>query len=217
MVETCPDCGSEALRAVGSGTERLESVLADSFPRARVVRVDRDSTRRKGAMEAVLDTVHRRETDILIGTQMLAKGHHFPNVTLVGIIDADGGLFSTDFRAAERLAQLIVQVAGRAGRGEQPGEVLIQTHHPEHPLLRALLDKGYDRFAAEALNERRQASLPPFWVFATEVVAESGMVQTYSTRHSGAGIEPIWPQTDSACGESITRVFRVRMGSTLTE
>lgn len=97
---------------------------------------------------------------------MLAKGHHFPNVTLVGIVDADGGLFSTDFRAAERLAQLVVQVAGRAGRGEQPGEVLIQTHHPEHPLLRALLDQGYDRFAAKALAERRQADLPPFLCMA---------------------------------------------------
>ncbi len=162
MVDACPECGSKELRNLGSGTERLEAALADSFPHARVVRVDRDSTRRKGAMEAVINAVHAGETEILIGTQMLAKGHHFPNVTLVGVVDADGGLFSTDFRAAERLAQLIVQVAGRAGRGAQPGEVLIQTHHPEHPLLRALLEQGYARFAAEALDERRQASLPPY-------------------------------------------------------
>ncbi len=162
IVLVCPACGSEELLALGSGTERLEATLKDSFPHARIARVDRDSTRRKGAMEEVLHKIHAGETDVLIGTQMVAKGHHFPNVTLVAVIDADGGLFSTDFRAAERLAQLIVQVAGRAGRGEHAGEVLIQTHHPEHPLLRALLVTGYERFAEQVLAERRHAALPPF-------------------------------------------------------
>lgn len=172
VVEACPQCRSQELRPLGSGTERLEGVLNDSFPLARIVRVDRDSTRRKGSMEAVLTDVRAGEIDILIGTQMLAKGHHFPNVTLVGIVDADGGLFSTDFRAAERLAQLVIQVAGRAGRGDEPGEVIIQTHHPDHPLLRALIASGYERFADEALVERRLAGLAPY-VFMALLRAEA--------------------------------------------
>jgi primosomal protein N' (replication factor Y) len=158
----CPACGQAELRPVGAGTERLEEALADAFPGARVARLDRDSTRRRGALEAVLARVGTGEADVLIGTQMVAKGHHFPRVTLVGIVDADGGLFSADFRATEHLAQRILQVAGRAGRGERPGEVLVQTHHPEHPLLQALVVSGYAGFAAGALAERREAGLPPF-------------------------------------------------------
>jgi primosomal protein N' (replication factor Y) len=158
----CPECQGAELRRIGTGTERLEETLQDAFPKARIVRVDRDSMRRKGAMESVLERIHAGALDILIGTQMLAKGHHFPNVTLAGIVDADGGLFSADFRASERLAQLIVQVAGRAGRGDEPGEVLIQTHHPEHPLLRALVAADYDGFARRALEERRAAGLAPY-------------------------------------------------------
>lgn len=160
--QVCPGCQGTELRRLGAGTERLEETLRDAFPEARVVRVDRDSMRRKGAMESVLERIHAGAIDILIGTQMLAKGHHFPNVTLAGIVDADGGLFSADFRAPERLAQLIVQVAGRAGRGEEPGEVFIQTHHPEHPLLQALLAADYDGFARRALEERRAAGLAPY-------------------------------------------------------
>jgi primosomal protein N' (replication factor Y) len=136
--------------------------LHERFPDARIDRVDRDSTRRKGALQGVLDAIHAGHTNILVGTQMLAKGHHFPNVTLVGILDADGGLFGADFRAAERMAQLLVQVAGRAGRGQRPGRVLIQTHHPDHPLLRVLVREGYRHFGAAALAERQQAALPPF-------------------------------------------------------
>ncbi len=160
--ETCPQCGDGDLRALGLGTQRVVGALEKRFPDARIDRVDRDSTRRKGALQEVLDAIHAGCTNILVGTQMLAKGHHFPNVTLAGILDADGGLFGADFRAAERMAQLLVQVAGRAGRGERPGRVLIQTHHPDHPLLRVLVREGYRHFGMAALDERRQAALPPF-------------------------------------------------------
>ncbi len=162
MVTHCAECGLADLRHLGKGTERIEEILRGPFPTAGIVRVDRDSTRKKGALDGILAKVHAGRADILIGTQMLAKGHHFPNVTLVGILDADGGLFSADFRASERMAQLVVQVAGRAGRGERPGEVLIQTHQPEHPLLLALVEHGYPRFASAALRERQDAGLPPY-------------------------------------------------------
>jgi primosomal protein N' (replication factor Y) len=168
----CPECGSQDLRPVGAGTERIEAALGDAFPSARIARIDRDTVRRKGALEKALARVQEGEADILIGTQMLAKGHHFPNVTLVGVVDADGGLFSADFRAGEHLAQRILQVAGRAGRGDRPGEVLVQSHHPDHPLLRALLEDGYPAFAATALAERREAGLPPY-SFAALLRAES--------------------------------------------
>lgn len=158
----CPDCGSLDLRPVGQGTERIEQTLRKLFPEIGVVRIDRDSTRRKGAMDALLAEVHAGTGRILIGTQMLAKGHHFPNVTLVGILDADQGLFSVDFRAGERMAQLIVQVAGRAGRADKPGTVLIQTHVPDHPLLRLLVEQDYAHFARAALKEREEAQMPPF-------------------------------------------------------
>lgn len=158
----CPDCHTPELRPVGQGTERIEQAVARHFPDIPMVRVDRDSTRRKGAMQALLSDARSGSTRILIGTQMLAKGHHFPGVTLVGILDADQGLFSADFRASERMAQLILQVAGRAGRADRPGEVLIQTHQPDHPLLRLLVDKDYQCFAAAALEERRLAEFPPY-------------------------------------------------------
>ena len=162
VVEICPECGDGDLRALGLGTQRVVDALEERFPDARIERVDRDSTRRKGAMQSVIDAIHAGSTNILVGTQMLAKGHHFPNVTLVGILDADGGLFGADFRASERMAQLLVQVTGRAGRGQRPGRVLIQTHHPDHPLLRVLVRDGYRQFGADALVERKQAALPPF-------------------------------------------------------
>jgi primosomal protein N' (replication factor Y) len=158
----CPDCGSPDLRPLGLGTERVEAALMEAFPGEGIVRIDRDSTRAKGAFEERMTAARRGEARILLGTQMLAKGHHLPAVTLVGILDADQGLFGADFRAPERLAQLVVQVAGRAGRADRPGEVVIQTHHPEHPLLQVLVHEGYDRFAQDALAERQMASLPPF-------------------------------------------------------
>ena len=159
---TCPACGSLDVRAIGLGTERIERALERLFPETGVARIDRDSTRARGRMEELLEQAHSGEARILLGTQMLAKGHHFPEVTLVGILDADQGLYSADFRAAERLAQLVTQVAGRAGRAERPGRVLIQTHHPDHPLLQRLAEEGYAACAAEALAERRLAALPPF-------------------------------------------------------
>lgn len=157
----CPDCGSTDLRPVGLGTERLEEALAARHPQVACHRIDRDSTRRKGALDAVLAQVQRGEPALLVGTQMLAKGHHFPGVTLVVIPDADGALFSADFRGPERLAQLLVQVAGRAGRGERPGQVLLQTHQPEHPLLVTLLGQGYLAAARMLLQERQLMGLPP--------------------------------------------------------
>ena len=158
----CPDCGKTALQPLGLGTERVEAVLKELFPKARVARIDRDSTRRKGSLEQAFAKIHAGQTDILIGTQMLAKGHHFPGVTLVGILDVDAGLYSNDFRAGERTAQLIIQVAGRAGREEKPGTVLLQTRHPAHPLLLALVRSGYPDFARACLQERQEACLPPF-------------------------------------------------------
>ncbi|WP_407314443.1 primosomal protein N' [Pseudomonas sp. nanlin1] len=158
----CPKCGTVDLRPVGAGTERAEERLAILFPDYPVLRVDRDSTSRKDAMNQLFATIQRGQPCILVGTQMLAKGHHFPRVTLVSILDADGGLFSGDFRASERMAQLIVQVAGRAGRAEEPGRVIIQSHLADHPLLVQLTEQGYFAFAEQALSERRAAGLPPF-------------------------------------------------------
>jgi primosomal protein N' (replication factor Y) len=158
----CPTCGNQNLDAVGQGTQRLEETLAAALPGARILRIDRDSTSRKGAMDRLFATINKGKPCILVGTQMLAKGHHFPRVTLVSILDADGGLFSADFRASERMAQLIVQVAGRAGRAEEPGKVIIQSHLADHPLLVQLTEQGYFAFAEQALSERRSAGLPPF-------------------------------------------------------
>ncbi len=158
----CGECASGELLPLGVGTERIEADLATLFPDHAVLRVDRDSTRRRGALDAHLAAARDGRADILIGTQMLAKGHHFPAVTLVGILDADQGLFAADFRATERLGQTIHQVAGRSGRGDQAGRVLIQTHQPQHPLWRALLGGGYGVFARSLLAEREAAGWPPY-------------------------------------------------------
>jgi len=147
---------------MGQGTERLQEVLATRFPGVGIARIDRDSTRRKGNLERLLEDIRHGKYSLLLGTQMLAKGHHFPDVTLVGILDVDQGLFGADYRAAERMAQLITQVAGRAGRAEKPGRVVIQTRHPEHPLMHTLIRCGYGALAREALQERQAAQLPPF-------------------------------------------------------
>ena len=159
---TCPNCGSVDLAPVGHGTQRLEEALREALPAARIARVDRDSTARRGALRGVLDDVRAGKVDVLVGTQMLAKGHDYPNLTLVGVIGADGALFSADFRAAERLFAQLVQVSGRAGRAQHPGEVLIQTDFPDHPLYAAVAMQDYDRFAQDALDERRIAQFPPF-------------------------------------------------------
>lgn len=158
----CPSCGSAELAPVGHGTQRIEATLKKFFPEARILRIDRDSTRAKHALAGMLQQVQAREVDILVGTQMLAKGHDFPHLTLVGVVNADGGLYSADFRASERLFTQLLQVAGRAGRAALKGEVLIQTAFPEHALFAALRLGDYAGFANALLQERRSAGLPPF-------------------------------------------------------
>ncbi|MGB2131101.1 MAG: primosomal protein N' [Marinobacterium sp.] len=158
----CAQCGSDQLRPAGSGTERIEDRLNVHFPHTPIHRVDRDSTQRKHALEKIMAQVHSGEPCILVGTQMLAKGHHFPKVTLVAILDADAGLFSADFRGMEKTAQLILQVAGRAGRADHPGEVVLQTMQADHPMLNTLVHRGYEDFTREELRLRRGGHLPPF-------------------------------------------------------
>jgi len=158
----CPQCAGADLRPVGQGTERIEETLGRWFPKRSIVRIDRDTTRRRGALGERLREIREGRHQILIGTQMLSKGHDFPGVTLVGILDIDPGLYSTDFRAPERLAQLVIQVAGRAGRADRPGTVYLQTHLPDHPLIQHLLRADYPGFATLAMEERRLAGLPPF-------------------------------------------------------
>mgnify|MGYP002700311793 FL=1 len=158
----CPSCGSVRIAPIGQGTEQLEQRIGEFFPEASLVRVDRDSTRKKGELSKILQEISDKKHQLLIGTQMLAKGHHFPDVTLVAVLDGDGALFSFDFRASEQMAQLLIQVAGRAGRASKPGKVLVQTNYPDHPLLQEIVHNGYQHFAKQALIERQQALLPPF-------------------------------------------------------
>jgi primosomal protein N' (replication factor Y) len=160
--QLCPACQQPTLALLGQGTEKIEEILTKHFPHANILRIDSDSTRRKNAMNDLLAQIHEGDADILVGTQMLAKGHHFPKVTLVGVINIDGGLYSSDFRASERMAQLLIQVAGRAGRADDPGEVIIQTYHPKHPLLTCLIEKSYAAFAQAVLQERQEAQFPPY-------------------------------------------------------
>src|SRR5690606_31997202 len=150
------------LHGVGMGTERTEAALQRHFPGVEILRVDRDSTRGRDSMDEILERVSTGEPCILVGTKMLAKGHHFPAVTLVAVLDADSGLFSPDFRGQEWMGQLLTQVAGRAGRGAAPGEVLVQTHHVDHPALNLLVRDGYGPFARALLDERQALGMPPF-------------------------------------------------------
>jgi primosomal protein N' (replication factor Y) len=160
----CPQCKAAATQfvGVGAGTERLEAVLKRTFPDEPLVRIDRDVVQHKGALDAALDQIHAGFAKIIIGTQMIAKGHHFTAVTLVAVVDVDGALYSLDFRALERLGQVITQVAGRAGRADKPGEVYLQTHQPDHPMLRLLLKEGYHALAKKLLVDRQQVGWPPF-------------------------------------------------------
>lgn len=162
----CGNCKSTDLRPIGMGTERLEDNLTALFPKFPVIRIDRDTTGRKEAMSRHLERIHSGEPCILVGTQMLAKGHHFPKVTLVAVCDIDAGLFAADFRATEHTAQLLMQVAGRSGRGADQGTVILQTHQPAHPLLQTLLSEGYGAFATELTNERRLLGMPPYGYLA---------------------------------------------------
>ena len=151
----------ELLR-LGHGTEQIEEVLSKQFPNSNIARIDRDTTRKRNAMNNYLEKVNTGEIDILVGTQMITKGHHFPNVTLTAIIDADRGLFSTDFRASERLAQLFMQVSGRTGRGKKEGTVIVQTYSPDHPLFHTLIKHGYNHLSKSLLKERKSSLLPPY-------------------------------------------------------
>ncbi len=162
----CPQCQHTKLTNLGIGTERLADNIKALFPEVEVVRIDRDTTRKKNDFHELLARIQQEPRLILVGTQMIAKGHHFPNVTLVVIANADQSLLSVDFRAEENLAQLVMQVAGRAGREEKPGKVYIQTYNPDHPLLLKLIRDGYHQFALDVLAERKIAKLPPFSYFA---------------------------------------------------
>ncbi len=180
---SCPSCNKESLTTLGQGTERIEDILNTHFPDFPVIRVDRDSTAKKGDLEKKFERVKNGEAVILIGTQMLTKGHDFPNLTLVGILDIDQALFSIDFRAQERIAQQILQVAGRAGRSEKKGRVVLQTTQPKHPVLLDLLSKGYKDTANQILNERRAWNYPPIGaqalirVSATEITKAKQFIQ----------------------------------------
>lgn len=197
LIHQCPNCNSRELHCVGQGTERTETLLQEHFPDFPVIRVDRDTTRRKNAMHDIVEKVNQGNPCLLVGTQMLAKGHHFPNVTLVAIIDADGGLFSTDFRGPERMGQLLLQVAGRAGRAERPGKVLIQSHLCDHPMLQTLIHQGYSAYAQLLLSERHVSLLPPFRFMAllrAESKRPDNAVQLLDTaRHIAQRISPASP------------------------
>jgi primosomal protein N' (replication factor Y) len=162
----CKACKSRDLVPVGLGTQRVYDYLSSQFPKTEVLRIDRDAINTKHGLEEQLNLIHRGEAQLIIGTQMLAKGHHFPRLTLVVVLDADTGFFNQDFRALENLGQLLTQVAGRAGRAQHPGQVLIQTHIPQHPLLTTLISQGYDAFANELLVSRKAARLPPYHFLA---------------------------------------------------
>ena len=158
----CPQCGDQDIKPFGRGTQRIEETFAELFPAARIMRIDRDSVSRKNAWQDILRAIHRNEVDILIGTQLLAKGHDFPNLSLVGILDSDVSLFSTDFRAGERLLAQLMQVSGRAGRAEIAGRVLIQTAYPDHLIYQAIRQHDYDVLAQHILSERKIAGFPPY-------------------------------------------------------
>lgn len=166
LPERCPSCDAEELKPIGEGTERVENALRKLFPAARIDRVDRDTTARKGSLESKLDDIREGKVDIIIGTQMLSKGHDFPNITLVGVLNADQGLYGADFRGPEHLIQQVMQVSGRAGRADRAGEVLIQTWHPDHAVFQALVRHDYDTFVDAALQERQLAGFPPYTYFA---------------------------------------------------
>lgn len=179
----CPQCAEEKLLMLGSGTERVEMVLQEYFPDIQLTRIDRDSTRRKNSLEEMLKNIYAEKYRILIGTQMLAKGHHFPKVTMAAILNVDQSLYSSDFRAGEHLAQLIMQVAGRAGRAEMPGEVYLQTHNPHNPLLLNLINGGYMSFVNNCLEERQTAELPPYSYLALLQAESKNQDTTFEYLH----------------------------------
>ena len=185
----CPTCGNVDLKPVGRGTQRVEETLAELFPKAKIVRIDRDSARRRAELVRTLEGIRRGEGDILVGTQLLAKGHDFPSLTLVAVLNADTALVSTDYRAPERLFAVLAQVAGRAGRRERPGEVLIQTRYPRHTLFAALERHDFAGFARAQLEERRSAGFPPF-VFEAALRAEAPKLEAALEFLRRARLEP---------------------------
>lgn len=193
-IVSCQSCNSQSVVAIGVGTQRVEQTLNNLFPDYPVHRVDRDSTRRKGSLEDTLEEINKGEPAILVGTQLLAKGHHFPNVTLVAILDVDSGFYSADFRAVEKLGQMLLQVGGRAGRADKPGTVLIQTAFATNPLLTQLVNTGYADFAAELLSERAEAELPPY-TFQAIIRAEA--TESSTAREFLSLIEKKAPKRDS--------------------
>ncbi|MBV54129.1 MAG: primosomal protein N' [Coxiellaceae bacterium] len=198
LVKVCQQCKQAELIPVGVGTEQLMEVLQDRFPGVTSVRIDRDTVGSQKRLDAVLEQVHSCEANIIVGTQMVSKGHHFSGVTLVGIVDADGALYSTDFRALEHMGQQILQVAGRSGR-EKAGRVLIQTHHPEHPLLRTLLTSGYPEFARVLIEERAQGGLPPH---THQVIVRAEAKEAY---HAQTLLQDM--VTAGACQDSTLSIF----------
>jgi primosomal protein N' (replication factor Y) len=211
MPQQCPSCGDADLHPTGHGTQRLEQTLAALFPSARIARVDRDSVSRKHALVDILNKVHQQEIDILVGTQMLAKGHDFPNLTLVGVIDTDSALHSPDFRASERLFAQLMQVAGRAGRADKAGQVIIQTQFPDHVLFNALRSQNYESYADAMLEERQTVQFPPY-VFTALLRAEAhdyplvaNLLQTAFQFARGLGsqvtvYDPVRPQMERLKG-----------------
>lgn len=162
IILSCPSCHNNNLLPIGLGTERTEKKLQEAFPDIPIFRIDRDTTRNRDKLKDTIAEINKGQAAILVGTQMLAKGHHFPQVTLVAVLDADAGLFSSDFRGQEFMGQLLIQVAGRSGRGKDAGEVLIQTHNSTHPTLRSLINDGYKKFSRTLLEQRNMANLPPY-------------------------------------------------------
>jgi len=193
--KACPTCGNQDILPFGRGTQRLEGWLKEQFPTARVLRVDRDSVKSRKQWESVLERIHGGEADILVGTQMLAKGHDFPKLTLVGTLGADSALFAADWRAPERLFAQLMQVAGRAGRAELKGEVLIQTEYPDHPLYAALVAHDYPGFAASMLKEREQAGFPPY-SFQAMLRAEAPEMADSLAFLKAAAALPVIPEHD---------------------
>ncbi len=201
VTRACPQCGNVDLTPLGFGTQRLEQAIRTAFPQARVARIDRDTTRNRGAFAAVRQQVEDLEVDILVGTQMLAKGHDFPRLTLVGVLGADNALYSADFRATERLVALLMQVAGRAGRAGLPGEVIVQTDFPDHPVYRALATQDYAAFADELLAEREAAQLPP--VTRVALLAAEAHSRDDVDRFLAAAVERAHALADRAGGIEI--------------
>jgi primosomal protein N' (replication factor Y) len=187
----CPTCGNQDIHPFGRGTQRLEESLRGQFPAARILRVDRDSVKSRKQWETMLQRIHGGDADILVGTQMLAKGHDFPKLTLVGVLGADAALHAADWRAPERLFAQLMQVAGRAGRAEHQGEVIIQTQFPDHPLFAALVAHDYAGFAASQLQELRQAGFPPYAFQAVLRAEAPHMADAIAFLDAAAALPPV--------------------------